>query len=474
MSIGHRIVMARQYFYLAAIYLSVLFCLPSHSLGQAVERGEQELSEASASQGREKVVDQGSVGDLAEDEEKDRANRRRIVDAQTIEERRSLVGSVLLRPFRAIAPIVTNRITQFEENREYRLLFGLKGDFPINPQFGGVSPGSGFGVGFSFSTRDHLSKDFRIVGSSVVTFSKYVENTAGFEITPRALAESELKIGVTARQSIRPKEDFFGSGANSFRSDRTTFFQRQLGVRFDASWKFGRAIKIGAFSELTRNDITDGSDARGIPITARFSSQSLSGLDRNIRMLESGLFTELEGRDAPESPHSGWFARFSFSSSDSLGRNNFGWFTYQFDARAYIPIGSKDRVLAVRLLGDLKDVKGDSSVPLFRLSRLGDNETLRGYELNRFQGLNALHLNLEYRFKLIQGIETSGFRGMEAIFFGDLGQVFDNRQELSWANLKSTWGGGIQFTSRESVAMAILYGRSPEGGRLLVRFGKTF
>jgi outer membrane protein assembly factor BamA len=83
-------------------------------------------------------------------------------------------------------------------------------------------------------------------------------------------------------------------------------------------------------------------------------------------------------------------------------------------------------------------------------------------------------LNVEYRFKLIQGIETSGFRGIEAIFFGDFGQVFNSRQDFAWSNIRSSWGGGLQFTSRESVALAMLYAQSPEGGKLIMRFGKTF
>jgi len=435
---------------------------------------EEGVAEQSVSLDRNSEGNKGEPDDLTRDEEEERAERRRIVDARTIKARRSIVGSFLLKPFRTIAPIVTSRITRFEENREYQLLFGLKGDFPITPQFGGTSQGSGFGVGFSFSTRDYLSKDFRFVGSSLVTFGHYVENTAGIEITPRGFARNRLRIGLAAKQSIRPKEDFFGVGPNSLRSERTTFFQRSVGVRVDADWKVNEKITIGAFSEITRSDVTDGSDPRGIPITAKYESNLLTGLGRNIRLLETGIFVELEGRDAPESPHSGWFTRFSFSGSDGLGHNNFGWLSYQFDSRAYFPIGSKDRVLAFRLLGDLKNQKLDSNIPFFRLAKLGDNETLRGYELNRYQGLNALHLNIEYRFKLIQGIETSGFRGLEAIFFGDFGQVFNNRQDLAWSNIRSSWGGGLQFTSRESVALAMIYAQSPEGGKLIMRFGKTF
>ena len=74
----------------------------------------------------------------------------------------------------------------------------------------------------------------------------------------------------------------------------------------------------------------------------------------------------------------------------------------------------------------------------------------------------------------MQGFETSGFTGVEGVFFGDFGQVFNKREELKFRNIRSTWGGGLRFTTKESVALSMLYGRSPEGGRLILSFGKTF
>jgi len=74
----------------------------------------------------------------------------------------------------------------------------------------------------------------------------------------------------------------------------------------------------------------------------------------------------------------------------------------------------------------------------------------------------------------MQGFETSGFTGVEAFFFGDFGQVFNNSNELQWQNVRSTWGGGFRVTTKTSVVFTIFYAQSPERGGVFWRFGRSF
>ena len=90
-----------------------------------------------------------------------------------------------------------------------------------------------------------------------------------------------------------------------------------------------------------------------------FDSVTLPGLERNVRLLDTGAYVQVEDLDESENPRSGWFTKFAFSNVDSVGRGNFGWKNYKVDSRAYIPIGTKNRVVAFRVLGDFKDTNGD-------------------------------------------------------------------------------------------------------------------
>jgi outer membrane protein assembly factor BamA len=182
--------------------------------------------------------------------------------------------------------------------------------------------------------------------------------------------------------------------------------------------------------------------------------------------LATSVFAELDERDEPGNPHAGAYVRAEATSNDSVGRGDFGFMNYLLDARGYIPLGTKRRVLALRLLGNFNDRKGGSEIPFFRLARVGDSHTLRGYDSYRFHGRNAVVSSVEYRYDLVQGIA--------AVAFTDFGQVFNRRSEFNTSNLHATWGGGIQFASKKSVALRILYARSGEGARLFFSFGPTF
>src|SRR5439155_16977770 len=100
-------------------------------------------------------------------------------------------------------------------------------------------------------------------------------------------------------------------------------------------------------------------------------------------------------------------------------------------------LGSKRKVLALRFIGNFNDPKGGSQIPFFRLAKLGDLSTLRGYGTYRFQARNSIASSIEYRYRL--------GRWMDAFLFNDWGQVFDHVSEINSKNLHATFGGGIQF-----------------------------
>lgn len=399
---------------------------------------------------------------------------RRIVDPEEMKKRRSSFGNRLLAPFRAVAPIINSNLTSFETGESGRLAL-IFGNPYVHPLIGGLGAGSGFGGGVYFSTANKLSPDYKLFASGHATFSGYAEILGGIEAAPKNWAGGKVKLNLTGRYLLRPQENYFGTGANSFRSHRTTYFRREQGAKFDVGWQAFPRLKIGAFADFSLDSISDGKNKKIARITERFDQFDTPGLARSVRLLDTGVYVEYEGRDQPENPHAGTYLRAAVSSVDGLGKNNdYAWMNYDFDARGYIPLGSKRRVLALRLLGNFKDTKGNSTVPFYRFARLGGADTLRGYENYRYQGLNQLHLNVEYRFKLMQGIETGGFRNVEAILFTDLGQVFNRRRELAFENIQSSYGGGLQFASRENVVFRILYAVSPEKSGLILGFGKTF
>ena len=400
--------------------------------------------------------------------------RQRIIDPRQINTEESLPARVVLAPFHFLAPRINSGLTRLENQQGMGRLGLILSNPSIRPTFGGLGDGSGFGAGLYLSTANRLSENYKLFFSTHATTKSYLETLAGAELTPKSFANGRMRFDLVARYRRRPQENFWGEGTNSSRDDRTTYSLNERGIHAESSLRIAPSLRVGALVDYSSNTVSDGRNRRFAAISERFSVADLPGFQANTKLFGAGLFAEYEGRDQPSNPHSGFYARFAATSNDSVGRGDYGFVNYSMDARGYVPLGTKRRTLALRLLGDFNDAKGGSSVPLFRLARLGDSETLRGYDTHRFHGRNALHGTIEYRYQLASNFEPGNSGGIEAVAFTDAGQVFNRRSEFSMKNLRATWGGGLQFSSRRSTLFRILYARSPEGSRVMFSFGPSF
>ena len=136
------------------------------------------------------------------------------------------------------------------------------------------------------------------------------------------------------------------------------------------------------------------------------------------------------------------------------------------DARGYIPLGSRQRVFALRVVGVNSDPGPGNSVPFFLQPSLGGGESLRGYEPYRFQGDKMLLLQGEYRW------EAS--RRFELAFFGDTGTVANQGERLSINKMKSDAGIGFRFKTSRATLFRFDLARSNEGIVPQFRFSASF
>jgi len=136
------------------------------------------------------------------------------------------------------------------------------------------------------------------------------------------------------------------------------------------------------------------------------------------------------------------------------------------DFRGYIPLDSRQRVIAMRANFVNSDPDSNSRVPFFLQPSLGGGESLRGFEPFRFQGDKMMLIQLEYRWEASRQIELA--------LFGDTGTVADQGSKLSLDNLKSDWGIGFRFKSSRSTLLRIDQAFSNEGPITQIRFSAVF
>jgi outer membrane protein assembly factor BamA len=369
-------------------------------------------------------------------------------------------------PFRLIGPKLNSGLTAIEEKNALERLRVILGNPYIHPLFGTLGDGSGFGGGVALSTADAWSKNVQAFGSFHGTFKKYLQVNGGLRVDPTGGNLERFSLEVAARYRKRTEEDFWGLGPNSLHSARSTYDLKEPGFSATATYRFNQKTQFGALVDYTRARIGPGQDTDFPTTQDRFAGSLLPGLFSGADLLGYGVFAELDLRDVIGNPRSGFYARYGVTSFDSVGEEDFGFVNYRFDTRGYLPLGNKRRVLALRMLGDFNNPKGGSDIPFFRLARLGDTQTLRGYDTYRFHGRHALMGTAEYRYAL------SG--GVEAFAFTDVGQVFDFKSQFNTDNLRVTYGGGVRFATAQSLFLRIYAARGGERTRIFVSFGPSF
>lgn len=400
------------------------------------------------------------------DEHHSQSPPQRIVDPKDFPPKKPLPVRIIQAPFHSLAARTNRMLTRLEETKMLERVRIILSNPTIHPLIGNLGDGSGFGLGVYASTADRLSKRASFFATSHLTTKTYFEATAGFLTTPAPQSLRGFELQLATRYRLRPEEDFFGIGPQSHRDQRSSYDLQERGVDLTASYRLRERVRLGIELDYSSTRVFRGKDPRFPTTQAVFGPQNLPGLAKGAALLSSSIFAELDARDVPGNPHAGAYLRAQATSTDSVSRGDFGFVNFLVDARGYVPLGTKRRVLALRLLGNFNDPKGGSDIPFFRLARLGDSHTLRGYDSFRFHGRNALVSSIEYRYDLVQGIS--------AVAFTDFGQVFNRRSEFNRDNLHATWGGGIQIGSKKSIALRILYGRSGEGARIFFSFGPTF
>ncbi|HXR98281.1 MAG TPA: BamA/TamA family outer membrane protein [Terriglobales bacterium] len=332
--------------------------------------------------------------------------------------------------------------------------------------WGGLGDGSGFGPGLAFETAAGLPNLAQLHGSAKVTYEGYLGTSLGIRIDPTGGDMHTFSLDLTGRYNVSPSVDFFGQGPSS-PAQRAVFNLQERGAALTFGVRPSRTLKFGIGADYSGNRVFGGNEDGYANAQSVFAAQALPGMARGANLISGFAFAQYDGRDFPEAAHSGTYLRLSAADNEGTGHSNFHFWNYRADGRAYLPLKHFSDVLAGRVLAIWNRPEGGGEVPFFRLAELGDSDTLRGYRPYRFHGLNAATASLEYRHYFDDD--------WGAFLFGDVGQVYDFRAELTRRNMRATWGGGLLFNDGRKTSFKIFFGTtSDEGHRWFLTLGPTF
>lgn len=352
------------------------------------------------------------------------------------------------------------------------------------PRVAWPSRGSGVGFGARYWQRDFLGP-LDAAGAAFYTIHGYQHYDVQFGLIPhqgdqipqRSWRGDDLyEIGDvtpgfprfplygTFRYRYLPQEDFYGLGEEASLDNRTTYLQEETRLYLRSGLQFTRHFAWIVEGGYQRNAIGPGTSSSYPTTEERFNEDEAPGLERppDYVRLSTQLFFDF--RDESGNPHKGWMLavigeRFLDQSEDSFSFGRIG-----FDARGFLPLGSAQRILALRAAYLTDHASGGDQVPFFMQESLGGSHTLRGYDSFRFRGERVQLYQFEYRW------EPAAF--WELALFTDAGSAAS--EGTTFENLHWDYGIGMRFKTYRDVILRFEIAFSSETTRYYIRSSTSF
>lgn len=392
-----------------------------------------------------------------------------------------------LTELRADPPGALERqILQIEKAEKPRLFdLNLGG---LYPRFQSIGWGSQVGAGARFWQPDIGPTHFDVHASAFYAVRHYesYELQAGFlphrgrELPPRPTRPDDAfdfgnvlhrgqrsLLGYTSlRYHHLPEVDYYGLGNDTSLNDHTTFLQQDAWYDLVLSYAFTERVIFLVRGGLIQFSVAPGHD-EDVPTTQEvFDDVNTPGLGSQPDFRHvTGVFV-LDGRDAPGNPHSGGLFALSAGRFNERDGDAYDFYRVTGDGRAFLPLGSRQRVLALRAMASLDTPASGSRVPFYLQETLGGSHTLRGFANFRFRGERLLLLQAEYRWEAAPAIELAAFV--------DAGSVYSHESDWTLDDLHTSYGLGLRLKTHDSVRLRLDLARSPEDTRFSVRFGQAF
>lgn len=251
--------------------------------------------------------------------------------------------------------------------------------------------------------------------------------------------DMQLGLGSEEIQTVR----YYGLGPDSQYGDRSYYYRRAGWGGFELDRNIGKKFALEFRTYFSR-------------VRARESRYEVHGSLGNVHdELPPGYPGESNGwtfrlalkRDTTVErarPQSGSFGSGGVSFFESSDGSALAYTRYRLEYERFFPLWYTGRTLALRGFFNHIHQRAGSTVPFTRMVTFSSPDELRGYQSLRFYGLGSVGLSLEYRWPIWISKNRDG-PGLDAYLFSDNGQVYMDRNEISWNNVQFTGGAGLRL-----------------------------
>jgi hypothetical protein len=271
---------------------------------------------------------------------------------------------------------------------------------------------------------------------------------------------------ITLRHRYLPEEEFYGLGPDSDLNDRTTYLQEESRFYLTTGYQITPHLVWVLNGGFQTNEIRSGKSGIYPSTEEIFDERSAPSLSNPPDYLRWGTQVFLDRRDVPGNPHRGFMIALAYARFDDRTEDAFSFNRYGLDARAYVPLGSPQRVLAIRGAFLIDHADENHVVPFFIQESLGGSHSLRGFDSFRWRDEKLMLYQVEYRW------EPLPFWDLDV--FVEAGAVGGSDEALSPSNLELDWGFGTRFKTYRDVVLRFEIAFSRETTRYYVRGSTSF
>ncbi len=350
----------------------------------------------------------------------------------------------------------------FETWRLPRRLF-TKGFAGFRPVIGGMPSGSGFVGGAGYIAGYH-SDLLQFTANARYSTRGYTMFDTGLLIFPRSNSTLPVEGYITGHLRDFTSLRHFGLGTGSSRSDRATYRLEDQTIEAGVMTTASRFAEFGGQVQWLTAE--PGAGQSGVSVDTRFDPLQIPGFGAETDFVAYGGHATVHLRDDVVSPSVGVSFRLDAHRYDDRNSDAFDFTRLVGDVQAQIPLGYRNRILALHLRTSHSAGENGGAVPFYLMETLGGANSIRGFREYRFRDTRNLLVNVEYRWEV--------WTYTDFALFYDAGKVFSDPDDLNFDNLKSGYGFGIRGHGPGGMVLRFDFARSSEGFILHIGSGPSF
>ncbi len=282
----------------------------------------------------------------------------------------------------------------------------------------------------------------------------------------RGTTEDHWGVRAITNYNYRPFRTYYGIGNSTSNADKSIYLD-EVGVA-DVALRLG---PVGRSLELLGGyDITSarrGYNGSSPGVLEVFTPAEAPGINDASQALSFGLGGELALVADRRDPTSGVHGRFEARKVNAQGGGDFNLWQFRLEARGYIPIASKRRVLALRALHHSIDpVRDDAVIPFYRLPEAAGLTNFAGYVTHRFVDRHLVLAHAEYRWLIMDRLWALGL--------AEVGEVASSASRLRMSDVHESYGGGIRYAFREGAVARLQIATGTDGLRAALTLNGDF